>query len=127
MKGFTLIELLVVFGISSVILGISVNSFGSYNSSQKFRNAVSDVINELNSARSKAISQVKPSECSTSLDGYEVKITTSSSNYEQSALCGGLPYATKPKKLPTGVSFVNGSAPSVPIPISRAGICAPAA
>ncbi len=113
MKGFTLIEIIIIFAISSVIVGISVNSFGNYNSTQIFNGAASDLINELNSARSRAISQVKPSQCSGALDGYEVKITTSSRDYEQSAICGAAMVGTKTKKLPSQVSFINGSAPNV--------------
>ncbi len=124
-KGFTLLELIIIFAISAIILSISVSSFGNFNSSQIFNGAVSDVVSVLNSARSRSISQVKPPQCSSSLDGYEVKFTTADREYEQSALCGGVAVATQQKKLPAQVSFVTGSAPSVPFNVSVGTVNSP--
>lgn len=125
MKGFTLIELLIVFAISTVIIGISINSYISYNNSRIFNGAISEFSNSLRTARSRAISQVKPSQCAGTLEGYEVRITESSRDYELSALCGGVQLGTQRNKLPPQVSFLAGSAPNVSFDVSFGTVTVP--
>lgn len=113
-RGFTLIELLIIFAISSIVIGISVNSFNSYNNSQIYNQSLSDVQNFLVTARSRAISQLKPAGCGvTPLDGFEVSLTVPGQDYVQNAVCGATRILIERKKLPSQISFVSGSASSI--------------
>jgi type II secretory pathway pseudopilin PulG len=114
MKGFTLIELLIIFSISSMVVGISVNSFTSYNNSQVYNQSLSEFVNTLNNTRSRAISQVKPSYCgSLTLEGFEVRIEDTGQEYEQYVFCGGAQFLIEEERLPSQLRFVSGSAGSV--------------
>ena len=109
-KGFTLIEILIVFVISSIIVGISVNSFTSYRNSQTYNQNLSDFVNLLNNARSRAISQVKPSSCgANTLKGIEVEIAASGRVYKQNAVCGTSIILLSEGSLSQGMSFAPSS------------------
>jgi prepilin-type N-terminal cleavage/methylation domain-containing protein len=117
-KGFTLIELLVVFTIVGILTSVGIASYASYNNNQSVRNAKSDVLNMLSTAKSRAISQAKPPQCgTTSLTGYRVNFATP--QYSLVALCGGTTYVLSTQDLPSGVTFAASSASSVTFAVSR--------
>lgn len=79
--GFTLIELVVVFTISAFIGTMGLASLSSYNNSQQVVAATTDIKSLFTIARTRALAQVKPSQCTTDLSdssknstllGYEV-------------------------------------------------------
>jgi len=106
-RGFTLLELIVVFTITAFIGTMGLASLSSYNNSQQVVAATTDLKSLFTIARTRALSQVKPSECPTDLSnatvnssllGYEVdfcagaqlgKPTACGSNtdYEVNAKC----------------------------------------
>lgn len=80
--GFTLIELIIVISVLSVLSIVGIAAFASYSRAQTLNAAAGDLSVMLNLAKSRAYSQIKPSQCPDSigsLDGYEVRI------------CGGIP------------------------------------
>ncbi|MDO8620792.1 MAG: prepilin-type N-terminal cleavage/methylation domain-containing protein [Candidatus Levybacteria bacterium] len=117
--GFTLIELIVAFSVIALLSTVGIASFVSYSRNQALVVSAKDLVNTLNLAKSRSLSQVlEPSQCSgQSLIGYEVRLCgllTSSCppladySYELNVVCSGIivpPIETK--KLPPGVSFDN--------------------
>ena len=85
-SGFTLIELIIVFTVISILSTIGIASFVDYSRSQSLQSAASDLASTLNSAKSRATSQVKPSQCLGALNGYQVDIL-SDRTYSLSAYC----------------------------------------
>ncbi len=117
-------ELLIVFAFIGIISMMSVVVFSSYNSSQVFGSGMSGFSSLLNIARSRAISQVKPSVCGTNpLDGYKVVITPSGQDYHLDVVCAGDHLITQ-KKLPGQVSFGSGLT-SVLFDVSTGTVSAP--
>jgi prepilin-type N-terminal cleavage/methylation domain-containing protein len=111
-KGFTLIELLIVFAVIGILTGIGMASYSSYNNTQSLQTSSSDVVNMITTAKSRAISQVKPSQCGSAvLVGYRVNFA--SPQYSMHVLCGNTSYLLQTKDLPTGVTFATGSSASV--------------
>lgn len=119
MKGFTLIELLIVFSVSAILAVLGIASFVSYNQSQTLNGAASELATVLNTARSRAMSQVKPS-CTGALDGYKVGFCKANSvnppcldtNYDYAlyAVCNStlVSPAIVSKNLPSNISFAAG-------------------
>lgn len=114
--GFTLIELVVAFSVIALLSTVGIASFVSYSRSQALSVSVKDLVNTLNLAKSRSLSQVLPSQClGQSLIGYEVKLCSLPSSscppladysYELNVVCLGIivpPIETK--KLPVGISF----------------------
>jgi len=103
-RGFTLIELIVVFSVTALLSMIGFASFSNFAASQNMNNALLDLKTILGTARSQALSQVKPSVCGSQvLSGYVVNIcctsgcyqnciNTSGANYELNVLCSGSQY-----------------------------------
>lgn len=113
MKAFTLIELILVFALIGVLTSLGIASYSTYNGTQAVQSSSADIENILRTAQSRAISQVKPSNCgNNALTGYQVDITVNSQDYSLSALCGSKQVITS-RQLPTQVSFANGSTASV--------------
>jgi len=109
-NGFTLIELVFVFSIIALLTISSIASFTAFNKAQVFQGAVTDVGTMFNTAKSRAISQVKPTACGTqTLRGYRVTITIATSQYQLAVVCGTNTYVIETKRLPSGVTFVSGS------------------
>lgn len=108
--GFTLIELIVVFSVMAILASISIVSFSTYNNSQTFQNAVSDVQTLLLTAKSRTLSQVKTSQCANQgLNGYQVSLTAPGSAYELDVICDGQSYPIDKKSLPPQTTFASGS------------------
>ncbi len=113
-KGFTLIELLVVFAIIGILTGVGMASYASFANGQSVQAASADMVNTLSTAKSRAISQVKPPECAgRTLSGYEVVLTIPGPQYALQVVCGGNTYRMKAQDLPSGVTFATGSATRV--------------
>jgi len=114
-KGFTLIELLVVFSIIAIISTVTLASFSDFNKTSALKQAGSQLVSFFNDAKSRSLSQIKPSTCSGSLDGYVVDICltagsgcTYADSYKMSTVCSGTKAALVPpvvKRLPANMHF----------------------
>ncbi len=114
--GFTLIELIVVLSVAAVISVIGIAAFVSYNQTQSLNTTAADIANIFSLAKSRTASEVKPSTCSGSLDGYEIRlcgitgsscINSTAANYELDVRCNGS-VASPPiltGKLPSNITF----------------------
>lgn len=112
-RGFTLIELIVVFSVIAIISTIGVAAFVGYSRTQTLNQAAIDLATNLNTAKSRASSQIKPSAQCTSatvLNGYSVTVNTSARTYSLNVVCSGITFALTTTTLPTGISFNSGSA-----------------
>ena len=115
--GFTLIELIVVLSVAAVISLIGIAAFVSYSQTQSLNTAAADISNMFSLAKSRAASGVKPTTCSGSLDGYEIRlcgftgstcINSTSASYELDIRCNGS-IASPPiltGKLPSNIIFI---------------------
>ena len=113
-RGFTIIELLVVFSIIAVISTVSLASFASYSRTSSLKQTASLVGAVMTDARSRALSQIKPSACAGTLNGYQVDICglTGSScatadTYTLSSICSGTKTLVSTKRLPSTMHFTN--------------------
>lgn len=116
-RGFTLIELLVVFSIIAIISTVTLASFSNFNKSSAVKQAGTQVASFLNDAKSRSLSQIKPSSCTGSLDGYVVDICittgagcTSADSYKMSVVCSGVKTDLAPplvKRLPGNTHFTS--------------------
>lgn len=103
-KGFTLIELIVVFSVIAILSTIGIAAFVNYGKVQNLSGAVSNFSSTLNDAKSRALSQVKPQECTgQALSGYQVDIL-SSTVYTLSVICQGQ-HTLKTVTLPSNILF----------------------
>lgn len=143
--GFTLIEMIIVFSIAAAISTLGIASFLEYNRSSEVNSAASGLSSFLNLAKSRALSQVKPSTCTGILNGYKVMICKTSSNADCSgktnvlntclpadssdkdyaiyAFCDGalLSPSIDSKKLPPNVCVSNSSQTSFYFKVFTAG------
>ena len=127
MKGFTLIELVVVFALIGVLTSIGVTSYTVYNSTQTIQIATGDVLNLLSTAKSRALSQVKPPQCAgKTLSGYQITITAPGSSYAMTVQCGGNSYLIESRQLPPNITFVGGSTASIIFGVSSGTSANPA-
>lgn len=107
--GFTLIELLFVFSVFGVLSTVGIASYVSYSRTQELNSSAFSVVTMLNFAKSRASSQVKPSQCNNqTLQGYKVSICGLSSSpcdesgvYKLSVVCGGSEYILQTQLLDT--------------------------
>lgn len=107
-KGFTMIELIVVFTVMAVLSTVGLASFVSYSRSQVLQQATNDFATLLNSAKTRAASQVKPTtQCSSStvLENYSVTINVSARTYSLNVTCSGNLTVLQTNTLPQNVSF----------------------
>ncbi|MEK7605960.1 MAG: type II secretion system protein [Patescibacteria group bacterium] len=119
-RGFTLIELLVVMSVIAIVSTVTVASFVSYSQSSTLKQGSSDVGNLLRDAKSRTLSQVKPSNCSGTLDGYRVDICgltgstcATQDTYTLSMVCSSTRTVLVTKKLPSTASFRQSGTTSV--------------
>lgn len=113
-KGFTLIELLVVISVMAIVSTVSLASFGNYNKSNSIKQTATQLATFLSDAKSRSLSQIKPSSCAGTLNGYTVDfcLTTNVSctavdTYVLSAVCSGAKTKITTKKLPSAVHFTS--------------------
>lgn len=119
--GFTLIEIIVVFSIMTILSTAGIAAFVSYSRSEAVNAVAQDIVSMLNTAKSRASSQVKPTASppcgeagqGRTLDGYGVVISVSSRNYKLVAVCGGLEYEipNENKSFPTNIYISTVSDP----------------
>ncbi len=103
--GFTLIEIVVSVAILALLSGLFIANYNGFSNSQTVQQTASDVIANLQSARTMASSGLKPAGCNT-LVGYIVNFSNSSYTVQascQSGLVGGINTYT----LPMGVTFAS--------------------
>lgn len=113
--GFTLIELVVAFSVIAFLSTVGIASFVNYSRSQALVVSTKDLVNVLNLAKSRSLSQVlASSQCpGQSLIGYEVRLCgfstptcLSEGDYELNIACSGNIFSpVETKKLPVGISF----------------------
>lgn len=125
-EGFTLIELLVVIAVIGILAVGGFVSFISYTQKVTLDNATSDVVNMLNTAKSRAQAQIKPqiSPCNNNtFRGYRVNFIKNGNNignYNLNAVCDSIDrsdycdsstsvLSISTQKLPGSISFDNGS------------------
>ena len=128
-RGFTLIELMVVLSVTAVLGTLGIAGFTTYNQVQILQSATSEVVSVLNLAKSRAQSQIKPSNlCSSSgsLEGYKVEILAPK-NYTLYLRCNVSESSTKDepvdeeaKVLPSDLNF--GSNVSFFFPVQTGGV-----
>lgn len=108
-NGFTLIELLIVFSVAGILSTVGIASFYDYNRVQTLNTSASEVVTLLNTAKSRAASQVKPTECVGTLDSYIVELApqTRMNQYDLKVRCGNTDTVLDTKTLPSGVTFEN--------------------
>jgi prepilin-type N-terminal cleavage/methylation domain-containing protein len=91
-SGLTLIELLTSISIMAIISTFSIASFVSYSNSQTVQTAAADVVDTLNLAKSRAVSQVIDNQCTgKSLTAYQVTFTVPD-HYALEVVCDGTTY-----------------------------------
>jgi type II secretory pathway pseudopilin PulG len=123
LPGFSLVELIAAFTLLITISALAIVNFRSYSETQVIKNSALDVALQLQKARSRAQSQVKPSDivaCQTDpLQAYEVKICgvtgsscTGDNAYELHVICGGVSNLIERKTLITPLKFLAASSPS---------------
>lgn len=118
--GFTVIELIVVFSIIAILSVIGVASFVSYSRVQILESASQDLLSTLLTAKSRAISQVKPTaqipQCNDSaiLNGYKVILCPTSSSdvlcdspnsFVLAVTCSTQSYKLKSSTFPKNVTY----------------------
>ncbi len=108
-KGFTLIELMVALSITAVLGIFGIAGFTKYNQIQVLQSSADNLVNTLNLARSRAISQIKPSDCIGQLGGYSVVIS-SNTTYELNIVCSGEDFVIQRTILPDKITFTKDSA-----------------
>lgn len=86
-SGFTLIEVIVSFSVIAILSTLGIAAFLLYSTDQQFKNTYLEFANNVSSARSRSISQVKPTGCIDTLLGYKIYIK-SANQYEIYAICG---------------------------------------
>jgi len=95
----------------AVLSTIGVASFVSYSRAQTLQQASNGLVTTLNTAKARALSQVKPSICLDAnkkiIEGYQVVLDGTNMSYDLLVLCNDAPYHiwSSPTKLPTGVTF----------------------
>lgn len=129
-KGFTLIELIVVFSVMAVLSTVGIASFSSYSRAQVLQQATNDLVNTLNTAKVRAGSQTKPSQCLSAsvLQGYSVTINIAARTYSLNVVCSGTSIVLSTSVLPVNVAFnqSTGTPPttttSVTYPVLTGGV-----
>ncbi len=105
-RGFTLLELVIVFSIISVLSIIGIAAFVNYGRIQALQAAATQLSSTLSLAKSRAISQTKPTQCSNQiLNGYKVVISTTNNSYELDVVCSNFTYAIQSFNLPKNITF----------------------
>lgn len=119
-SGFTLIEIIVVFAIIAILSVIGVAAFVNYSRIQTVENAASELSSTLLLAKSRSISQVKPTssvpQCDANavLNGYKVILCptatsdilcNSDNSYVLAVRCSDADYRIQTGVLPKNVTY----------------------
>lgn len=125
-NGFTMIELIVVFSVMAVLSTVGIASFASFSRAQVLQQAANDLVNVLNTAKTRAASQIKPSilQCNNGiLESYKVVINDPSANkYTLYAVCSGSSVGAMTTTLPLNVSFNSAAVTSIIYPVLTGGV-----
>ena len=127
--GFTLIEIVIVLAFVSIISTIGIAGYVQYSRVQKLNAASLDFATVLQTAKSRALSQVKVGggscgQQASILDGYRIVISSDSTTHSLQAMCKVNQdvastedtTVTQTKKLPSNITFsLPGSASSATI------------
>ncbi len=105
--GFTLLEIIVVFSVIAIIATVGIAAFVNYSKIQTLQTAYLDLKNTLSIAKSYSQSQLKPTECSNVLNGYEVDLDLFNGKYSLVAKCQGYDKNLKTVSFPTNIKFNN--------------------
>jgi prepilin-type N-terminal cleavage/methylation domain-containing protein len=91
-KGLTLIELLTSISVMAIIATFSIASFVSYGNSQTVQTATADIVDTLNLAKSRTVSQIIDNQCTNkSLTSYQVSFIVPN-QYALQVACDGSEY-----------------------------------
>lgn len=111
-KGFALIEIILTVSLISMISAVGVSTYKDFAATKTVSTAADEVANVMQSAKSKAIAQVKPNiaACNTGeLVGYQVVTCpgtcTTTQKYQLQVICGITATSLSDYFLPTGVVF----------------------
>jgi prepilin-type N-terminal cleavage/methylation domain-containing protein len=110
-RGFTLIEIIVSVTLLLLLSGLFMANYNAFNNSQTVKKAASDLIANLQAARTKAASGVKPAGCGAAdtLIGYRVSFTGTTYTVRARCLVGATDtgFDAKTFTLPAGVTFTS--------------------
>lgn len=84
-RGFSLIELLVTIAIISLLTGLTIAGYGTFNKKQTVKTEAYKLASNLRLAQQKAISGEKPVGCTGDLQSWQMNITANS--YSQIVVC----------------------------------------
>jgi prepilin-type N-terminal cleavage/methylation domain-containing protein len=115
-KGFTIIELLLVIALIGMVSAIGISTFIGYSRAQSLQQAAADFAGTLNTAKSKAYSQVNACN-SGALDGYSV--ITAANSYSLYIVCSGV--STRLTNPPTLTNITIAPARTVFFPVLSGG------
>lgn len=120
-SGFTLIELLLVIALIGILTIVSLIGFTNYQQTQVFQTNASDVIEMVNLAKSRALTQVKPLQCENNgkvMQGYQIRVDPSGTEYQLEVICDASTYIMDTKNLPSGVTFTLSSQSTILFAVS---------
>lgn len=104
-----MLEIIVVFSLLTVVSGVGFFSFVTYSERQDLQQTTQNVVQDMEKARSDAVSSVKPGSCGT-LSAYEIALCAEAScenvaDYEVYAICDGTRQVIRSGDIGDGVSL----------------------
>lgn len=111
LKGFSLVELLVVFSLMIVLSTMAFVGMRGYTTRQTLVQTTENLVTTLKLARSRAQTQVKPTDCDR-LRGYRIRFTCNSvtcSSYRMVAVCQVEIPTTTQGTIPRDVTLTRGA------------------
>ena len=108
LKGYTLVELLVSVTIIGLVFGVGYVAFRSFSQRQILDGAARDLRGQLRLAQEQALAGKKTVDCTGTLTGYQLNITSGVS-YDLEVYCTNGSFPVKSVDLPTGLSLQTDS------------------